>query len=190
MSSHITVIGQVATHPQIIGPDGSSPMCTFRLASNERRYDREKSQWVDGPTNWFTINAFRSLGQHARDSFQKGDRVIATGRVRVRDWESQEKSGTSIEVDAEALGHDLRWGTSRFEKRIGARKEDAAEPEQGTSLSEQSRVSSGQNTALEDSSGSPSEGAGSLHSAGGFANPGAGAGGFSPVPTSTAPVSA
>ncbi|MFA5606515.1 MAG: single-stranded DNA-binding protein [Leucobacter sp.] len=190
MSSHITVIGQVATHPQIIGPDGPSPMCTFRLASNERRYDREKSQWVDGPTNWFTINAFRSLGQHAKDSFQKGDRVIATGRVRVRDWKSQEKSGTSIEVDAEALGHDLRWGVSRFEKRVGARKEEAAEPEQGSQLGEPSSAGREQSIALEESSTSQSESAGSSLPAGGFANPGAGTGGFANVPSTTVPVSA
>lgn len=47
-------------------------------------------------------------------SVQKGQRVVVTGRLRIRDWEADEKKGTSVEVDAEAMGHDLSWGSSVF----------------------------------------------------------------------------
>lgn len=120
MSNRITVIGTIATPPRMIGNEPAKSLCTFRLASNDRRYDREKGEWVDGTTNWFTVNVFRGLGEHAGESFSTGDRVLITGRLRVRQWESKERSGTSTEIDAEALGHDLRWGVSRFEKRGGA----------------------------------------------------------------------
>ena len=122
MSNHITVIGTVATAPQEIGAGSQTSFCTFRLACNERRYDREKNEWVDGPTNWVTVNAFRSLGAHAKDSFAIGDRVIATGRLRVRRWERDDKTGTAVEIEADALGHDLRWGVSKFQKLSGAAK--------------------------------------------------------------------
>src|SRR5690606_7614723 len=57
---------------------------------------------------------FRQLAANAVGSIFKGQRVLVTGRLRVRDWVSGEKGGTTIEVDADALGHDLTFGTSAF----------------------------------------------------------------------------
>jgi single-strand DNA-binding protein len=51
-------------------------------------------------------------------SVDKGQRVIVTGRVRIRDWESGAKSGTTIEIDADAIGHDLTWGRATFTRSI------------------------------------------------------------------------
>jgi single-strand DNA-binding protein len=101
-----------------------------RVASNERRYDREKNQWVDGDTNWFTVNAFRTLAEHADRSFSKGDRVIISGRLRIRQWSNDGKTGTAVEIEADALGHDLRWGVSRFEKQIRSGAEHPAAPDE------------------------------------------------------------
>lgn len=120
MSTTICIVGTIATVPRFTQTASGAAFCSFRVASNERRYDREQGQWVDRDTNWFTVNAFRGLAEHASESFSKGDRVVASGRVRVRQWESKEKSGTAVEIEAEALGHDLRWGVSRFTKRFSA----------------------------------------------------------------------
>lgn len=117
MTTSINVIGTIATDPRLITPNSGTTLCSFRLASDERHYDREQKKWVDGTTNWFGIVCFRSLAEHAHESFKKGDRVIVRGRLRTRDWEKDGKRGTSIEIEAEALGHDVRWGVSRFEKR-------------------------------------------------------------------------
>jgi len=113
---NISVVGTVATEPRLVVTQAGVKLCTFRLASGERRYDRGQQKWVDGDTNWFSVAAFRALAEHAGQSFKKGERVIVTGRLRVRQWETEEKSGTSVEIEADALGHDLRWGVSRFEK--------------------------------------------------------------------------
>lgn len=120
MTTTINLVGTVATVPRVSQIRDQLPVCSFRVACNERRYDRERGDWVDGPTSWYTVNAFRSLATHAGNSFSKGDRVIISGRLRIRDWEQKERSGTSAEVEADALGHDLRWGTSRFTKLSGA----------------------------------------------------------------------
>lgn len=132
MSDRLTVIGTIATHPQLLNPGSQTPFCSFRLASNDRRFDRDKNEWIDGPTNWFTINAFRGLGVHANESFKRGDRIIVHGRLKVRKWETENKCGTSVEVDAEALGHDLRWGVSTFAKeaRPGDSAPDAPQPQE------------------------------------------------------------
>ena len=125
MPTYVSVIGTIATDPKAFQMKAESPICTFRLASNDRRLNRETNQWQDGPTNWFTINVFRSLATHAAASLAKGDRVIVHGKLRIKPWQTEERNGTSVEIDAEAVGHDLRWGTTTFTKMTGpSRGED------------------------------------------------------------------
>ncbi len=127
MTDIITVTGLVATNPRHITTSEGLAITSFRLASNQRRFDRGQNAWVDGDTNWYTITAFRQLGVHTASSIEKGQRVIVTGRVRIRDWESGEKSGTTIEIDAEALGHDLTWGRATFTRSVLAAKSSSAD---------------------------------------------------------------
>lgn len=117
MSNLITVVGTIATDPKLIKTQSGVDLCTFRVASGDRRFDKGQQKWVDGETNWFGITAFRTLAEHSLKSFRKGERVIVMGRLRIRRWESGEKSGQSVDVEADAIGHDVRWGVSRFEKR-------------------------------------------------------------------------
>lgn len=120
MSTPISIVGTVATEPRLVSTQSGVPLCSFRVASGERRYDRAQQKWVDGETNWFGVTAFRGLAEHAKQSFRKGERVIVSGRLRVRRWEAESRSGISVEIEADALGHDLRWGVSRFERRAVA----------------------------------------------------------------------
>ena len=126
MATTVNVVGTIATEPRMITPSSGTSFCTFRIASDERRFDREKQSWVEGHTNWFGIVCFRTLATHAEASFKKGDRIIVTGKLRVRSWEKDDRRGTAIEIEAEAIGHDLRWGVSRFEKKVGALMGEAA----------------------------------------------------------------
>ena len=116
MSQHISVIGQIATEPKLFTPAGGAEFCTFRLASSDRRFDAATGAWVDGHTNWFTVNTFRGLARHAKQAFKKGDRVVFAGKLRLRDWEHEGKRGTAVEVDAEGVGHDVRFGVTAFLK--------------------------------------------------------------------------
>lgn len=119
MNNQISVVGTIATEPRIISTSNGASLCVFRVASGDRRYDRAQEKWVDLEPNWFGVLAFRSLADHAIKSFRKGERVVIMGRLRIRQWEKDGKSGTSVDIEADALGHDLRWGISRFEKRTG-----------------------------------------------------------------------
>ncbi|HKP07398.1 MAG TPA: single-stranded DNA-binding protein [Microbacterium sp.] len=112
----ITITGNVATPPELKQTPAGVAIVTFRVASGQRRYSREAGGWTDAGTNWYTVSVFRTLAEHAHRSLQKGDRVILTGRLRVRDWDNGTRRGTAIEIDADAIGHDLRWGTTTFEK--------------------------------------------------------------------------
>lgn len=85
----------------------------------QRRLDKGLDKWVDGPTSWYRVSALRTLGQHAFESLRKGQRVVVVGKLKLRSWEAGDKQGVSAEIDAEAVGHDLRWGTSDFTPTSG-----------------------------------------------------------------------
>lgn len=112
----ITITGNVATAPERRTTASGIPVTTFRVAAGQRRFDKESEKWVESATNWYTVSAFRALGEHAYMSLHRGERVIVTGRLRLRDWETPTKRGTSAEIDADAVGHDLLWGTSVFRR--------------------------------------------------------------------------
>lgn len=120
MSDHITIVGNIAGDPRHTHTPSGIPITTFRVASAPRRFDRTTEKWVDGETSWFSVSTFRALALNAAASLHRGERVIVSGRLRIRNWDTGERSGTTAEIDAEAIGHDLLWGTSRFE-RTGAR---------------------------------------------------------------------
>jgi len=120
----ISVSGLVATTPRHIVTQDGLPITSFRLASSTRRFDRSENRWIDGETNWYTITAFHSLAINTVSSVNKGDRITLTGRLRVRDWDNGERAGTSIEIEADSLGHDLAWGSSTFTRTVLVREEN------------------------------------------------------------------
>lgn len=118
LTESITVAGLVATTPRHLITQDGLPITSFRLAASTRRFDREQSKWIDGETNWYTVTAFRQLAINSSTSINKGDRVMITGRLRVRDWDNGERAGTSVEIEADHLGHDLVWGSSVFTRTV------------------------------------------------------------------------
>lgn len=123
MTDTITLTGLVATTPRHITTSEGLAITSFRMASSQRRYDRTQQRWVDGDTNWYTVSSFRTLATNAAQSLTKGDRIIVTGRLRIRDWEDSDRSGTTVEIEADNLGHDMFWGTSSF-TRVPVRSGD------------------------------------------------------------------
>lgn len=124
MSDSITLTGLVATTPRHLTTSEGLAITSFRLASSQRRFDRAAQKWIDADTNWYTISAFRSLATNSASSVSKGDRVIVTGRLRIRDWENTDRSGTTVEIEADTLGHDMFWGTSAFTRVSSAQVSD------------------------------------------------------------------
>lgn len=118
MTDTMTITGLVATTPRHIITAEGLAVTSFRLASNLRRFDRKKNEWVDAGTNWYTVSSYRQLALNIVASVHKGDRVLVTGRLRIRQWDDGEKKGLNIDLDADALGHDLSWGKSTFTRSI------------------------------------------------------------------------
>lgn len=116
MTDNITITGLVATTPRVLTTSQGLAITSFRLASSQRRFDRALDRWVDSDTNWYTVSCFRALANNAAESISKGDRVIVGGRLRLRDWENVERSGTTVEIEADVLGHDLGYGVSSYKR--------------------------------------------------------------------------
>lgn len=114
MNDQLAVTGLVASEPRSIVTSEGLAISSFRLASPQRHFNRTENQWVDGETNWYTVTLFRTLAENASASLRKGERVVVKGRLRLRQWEKEERTGLSAEIEADAIGHDLRWGRSSF----------------------------------------------------------------------------
>ncbi|MCT9867755.1 single-stranded DNA-binding protein [Paenarthrobacter aurescens] len=119
MNDIITVRGFVASEVKSSTTTRGTSTASFRLGSTERRYDRASNTWVDGNTNWYTVQSFRYLAGHVGCSVKKGQRVLVVGRLRLRQWEHEGRVYHVAEIDAESVGHDLMWGSANFTRMNG-----------------------------------------------------------------------
>ncbi len=97
---------------------GDQPVANFRIACTPRRFQRRTGEWVDGETQWYSVSAWRHLGEHCSRSLRRGDPVVVQGRLTQRTYIN--KAGvevTSLEVEALIVGHDLGKGVSVFTRR-------------------------------------------------------------------------
>lgn len=137
MTDTVTLAGVVATKPENVRTSTGLTVTNFRLASSQRRFDRATSTWVEGDTNWYTVNAYRWMANNVANSLEIGNHVVLTGRLRVRNWSSGDKRGTAIEVDVDSIGHDLAFGVSHFTRlkaavpagQTGTSAEETAAPD-------------------------------------------------------------
>lgn len=100
---------------------GAASVASFRLAATPRRFHPGTGRWSDDRTQWFTVNAWRALGEGCAASLHRGDPVVVVGRLRTTAWTTPEGvEVTGLEVDAQAVGHDLNRGTSTFTRSARA----------------------------------------------------------------------
>jgi single-strand DNA-binding protein len=78
---------------------------------------QQDGQWRDGETSFFRVNVWRAQAEHLADSLSKGDRVMVTGRLRQRSWETGAGERRSVtELEADEVGASLRWATAKVER--------------------------------------------------------------------------
>lgn len=130
MTEQITVSGLIATIPRHIVTSEGLPVTSFRMVAANRKYDKGTRRWIEADSNWFTVSSFRQLAINASGSLNKGDRVVVSGKLKVREWDNGEKSGTSVEIEADSIGHDLSWGTASFTRTTISRESDPEEEEE------------------------------------------------------------
>jgi single-strand DNA-binding protein len=112
-ATEITVIGNVVDSPRRVRlPHGS--VTNFRLASTERRFDRESQAWIDGGTFWSDVECWGDLGGNVSSTLTKGDPVVVVGTLTTRQWESENGRCNVSQIRAEAVGPNLARGNAHF----------------------------------------------------------------------------
>jgi single-strand DNA-binding protein len=119
----VTVQGWLGTEPQLREAAGAS-VANFRLGCTPRRFHRGRQEWVDGPTQWYGVSAWRVLGEHCKRSLHLGDPVIVHGRLNQRSYDRNGVETIALEIDAIVVGHDLTRGVASFSKTVGAARRD------------------------------------------------------------------
>ncbi|WP_426623835.1 single-stranded DNA-binding protein [Leifsonia sp. McL0607] len=118
MADPVAVRGVVATRPRHVIPEAGAPITTFRLVTGPSLATGARSdETTDGPRNWYTVTATHQLALSAAACVARGDPLLVSGRLRVRDWEG-ELEGVTAEIEAHAIGHDLAWGLSVFTRCV------------------------------------------------------------------------
>ncbi|MER6731104.1 single-stranded DNA-binding protein [Streptomyces puniciscabiei] len=112
----VCVVGNVATQP-VYRESAVGPSARFRLAVTARYWDREKSAWADGHTNFFTVWANRQLASNVAACVEVGQPLVVQGRLKVRtETRDGQQQWASADIDAVAIGHDLSRGTAAFQR--------------------------------------------------------------------------
>ena len=150
----LTVVGTVVRDIAFNTTKSGANLASFRIACNNRRWNRLTSAWEDGDTTFLNVTCWRTLAQNVLASVRKGDPVVVTGRLKVREWSTEERNGISVDLEASAIGHDLSRGRAAFErmKRPAEASESPAEGAVSSASAElrQSAAAAGVNPELLD----------------------------------------
>ena len=113
----ITVIGNLTDDPELRFTPSGAAVAKFRVASTPRFMDRQSGEWKDGEPLFLACNIWRDAAEHVAESLQRGTRVIVTGRLRQRSYETREgEKRTVIELEVDEIGPSLRYATAKVQK--------------------------------------------------------------------------
>lgn len=109
----ITLVGNLTGDPELKFTQSGAAVANFTVASTPRTFDRQTNEWKDGEALFVRCDAWRQLAENVASSLQKGQRVIVTGALKVRNYERQDGSkGTSVEMTVDEIGPSLRFATA------------------------------------------------------------------------------
>ncbi|MFZ5850531.1 MAG: single-stranded DNA-binding protein [Actinomycetota bacterium] len=113
----ITVIGNLTTDPELRFTPSGAAVANFTVASTPRTYDKQAGEWKDGETLFLRCSVWRDAAEHVAESLTRGSRVIVTGNLVARSWETKEgEKRTSYEVQVDEVAASLRYATAKVTK--------------------------------------------------------------------------
>jgi single-strand DNA-binding protein len=119
----ITVVGNLTADPELRYTQNGVAVANFTIASTPRMFDRASGEWKDGEALFLRASVWRDFAEHVANSLTKGSRVIASGRLRQRSYETKEgEKRTSIELEVDEIGPSLRYATASVTRVAGSRQ--------------------------------------------------------------------
>jgi single-strand DNA-binding protein len=115
--TQITIVGNLVAEPELRFTAAGQPVATFRIASTPRYLDKATNEWKDGDSLFLTVNIWRQQAENVCESLQRGMRVIVTGRLKQRSYETKEgEKRTVYEVEADDVGPSLLRASAKVTK--------------------------------------------------------------------------
>lgn len=110
----ITIIGNLTADPELRFTPSGQAVCNFTVASTARFFDKAKNEWAEGDSTFIRCSVWREMAENCAESLEKGNRVVVTGTLKVRQYETDKGKGTSVECDVEEVGPSLKWASAKI----------------------------------------------------------------------------
>ena len=113
----ITVVGNLTADPELRFTPSGAAVANFTVASTPRIFDRQNNEWKDGEALFLRCNIWREAAENVAESLTRGARVVVTGRLKQRSFETREgEKRTVVEVEVDEIGPSLRYATAKVNK--------------------------------------------------------------------------
>lgn len=113
----ITVIGNITGDPELRFTPSGAAVANFTVASTPRAFDRQSNEWKDGETLFMRCSVWRDAAENVAESLNRGTRVIVSGRLKSRSYETKEgEKRTVIEMEVDEVGPSLRYASAKVTK--------------------------------------------------------------------------
>lgn len=113
----ITVVGNLTADPELRFTPAGAAVANFTVASTPRIFDRQSSEWKDGDALFLRCSIWREAAENVAESLTRGSRVIVTGRLKQRSFETREgEKRTVMEVEVDEIGPSLKYATAKVNK--------------------------------------------------------------------------
>lgn len=114
----VTIVGNLTGDPELRFTPSGAAVANFRVASTPKVYDRQSGEWKDGAPLFMRCAAWREMAENIGESLKRGDRVIVTGRLSTREYETKEGEKRSVvELHIDEVGPSLRYATAKVTKQ-------------------------------------------------------------------------
>jgi single-strand DNA-binding protein len=113
----ITIIGNLTNDPELRFTPSGAAVANFTVASTPRTFDRQANEWKDGETLFMRCSVWRDAAENVAESLQRGSRVLVSGRLKSRSYETKEgEKRTVVELEVDEVGPSLRYATAKVAK--------------------------------------------------------------------------
>jgi len=113
----MTVVGNLTADPELRFTASGAAVANFTVASTPRTFDRASGEWKDGEALFLRCSIWRQAAENVAESLQRGMRVVVTGRLKQRSFETREgEKRTVIELDVEEVGPSLKYATAKVNR--------------------------------------------------------------------------
>jgi len=115
--TNIVIIGNLVQDPELRYTSSGAAVASFTVASTPRTFDKASGEWKDGEALFLRCNCWRQMAENVAESLPKGTRVIVSGRLKQRSFETREGDKRSvIELDVDEIGPSLRYATAQVKR--------------------------------------------------------------------------